>query len=91
MKKAILKRLLTASIVLACLPVFSQTPAKTLPAKRTTANFKIVGKLDEAAWNQLILKAIFTDKPLLEIVGVEKRHNAVGDGRGNCKGSLSDG
>lgn len=33
-------------------------------------------QLDEAAWNQLVLKAIFTDKPLLEITGREKRHNA---------------
>src|SRR5687768_11174681 len=33
-------------------------------------------QLDEAAWNQLVLKAIFTDKPLLEIVGSEKRQNA---------------
>jgi hypothetical protein len=32
-------------------------------------------QLDEAAWNQLVLKAIFTDKPLLEITGLEKRHN----------------
>lgn len=32
-------------------------------------------QLDEAAWNQLVLKAIFTDKPLLEIRGFERRHN----------------
>lgn len=31
--------------------------------------------LDEAAWNQLVLKAIFTDKPVLEIVGLRKRAN----------------
>ena len=33
-------------------------------------------QLDEAAWNQLILKAIFTDKPLLDIVGLRERRNA---------------
>ena len=32
-------------------------------------------QLDESAWNQLVLKAIFTDKPLLEITGADKRHN----------------
>ena len=32
-------------------------------------------QLDEAAWNQLILKAIFTDKPLLDIVGLRERRN----------------
>ncbi|HEU5148101.1 MAG TPA: EboA domain-containing protein [Chryseosolibacter sp.] len=31
--------------------------------------------LDEAAWNQLVLKAIFTEKPVLEIVGLRKRAN----------------
>lgn len=32
-------------------------------------------QLDEAAWNQMVLKAIFTDKPILEIVGLQKRMN----------------
>lgn len=31
--------------------------------------------LDEAAWNQLVLKAIFTGKPVLEIVGLRKKAN----------------
>lgn len=33
-------------------------------------------QLDEAAWNQMILKAIFTEKPMLEIAGLEERMNA---------------
>jgi len=41
-------------------------------------------QLDEAAWNQLILKAIFTDKPLLDIVGLRERRNV------NLAKSLSD-
>jgi hypothetical protein len=32
-------------------------------------------QLDEAAWNQLVLKAIFTEKPVLEIYGLENRAN----------------
>ena len=32
-------------------------------------------QLDEAAWNQLVLKAIFTEKPLLDIVGLRERRN----------------
>jgi hypothetical protein len=31
--------------------------------------------LDEAAWNQLVLKAIFTEKPVLEITGLKERAN----------------
>lgn len=31
--------------------------------------------LDEAAWNQLVLKAIFTDKPILQITGLRERRN----------------
>lgn len=31
--------------------------------------------LGEAAWNQLVLKAFFTDKPINEIVGLDKRAN----------------
>jgi hypothetical protein len=31
--------------------------------------------LDEIAWNQLVLKAIFTDKPILEIIGILDRAN----------------
>ena len=31
--------------------------------------------LDEAAWNQLVLKAFFTDKPVNRIVGLDKRAN----------------
>lgn len=33
-------------------------------------------QLDEAAWNQLVLKAVFTDQPMLEIVGLRERSNA---------------
>lgn len=33
-------------------------------------------RLDEGAWNQLVLKAIFTEKPLLEIVHLQERANA---------------
>ena len=40
--------------------------------------------LDEAAWNQLVLKAIFTEKPVLEITGLQKRLNR------NLAQSLSD-
>lgn len=32
-------------------------------------------QLDEAAWNQLVLKAIFTEKPMLEITGLRARRN----------------
>lgn len=32
--------------------------------------------LSESAWNQLILKAFFTDKDILGIIGVEERFNA---------------
>lgn len=32
--------------------------------------------LDDPAWNQMILKVIFTDNPLEEIIGVEERANA---------------
>ena len=41
-------------------------------------------QLDEAAWNQLVLKAIFTEKPVLEISGLLKRRNS------NLARSLSD-
>lgn len=40
--------------------------------------------LDEAAWNQLVLKAIFTEKPVLAITGLKKRMNR------NLAASLSD-
>lgn len=32
-------------------------------------------QLDEAAWNQLVLKAFFTDKDVSQIVGLRERHN----------------
>lgn len=32
--------------------------------------------LDEPAWNQMVLKAIFTDNPLDEIIGIDERANA---------------
>jgi hypothetical protein len=32
-------------------------------------------ELDEPAWNQLVLKAIFTEKPVLKIHGLRKRTN----------------
>ena len=32
-------------------------------------------QLDEAAWNQLVLKAIFTEKPILAITGLKERAN----------------
>jgi hypothetical protein len=41
-------------------------------------------QLDQAAWNQLVLKAIFTEKPVLEIVGLKTRRNI------NLARSLSD-
>ena len=31
---------------------------------------------DEAAWNQMILKAFFTDKDITQIVGLDQRKNA---------------
>jgi hypothetical protein len=31
---------------------------------------------DEAAWNQLILKAFFTDKDVTQIMGLDERKNA---------------
>ena len=31
--------------------------------------------LDEAAWNQLVLKAIFTEKPIHKIIGIDARAN----------------
>ncbi len=40
--------------------------------------------LDELAWNQLVLKAIFTDKPVLKIIGLRERANK------NLANSLSD-
>jgi hypothetical protein len=33
-------------------------------------------QLDPPAWNQLVLKAIFTEKPLLRIIGLRARANA---------------
>lgn len=33
--------------------------------------------LPEAAWNQLILKAFFTTKPVSEIIGLQQRNNAT--------------
>lgn len=41
-------------------------------------------QLDETAWNQLVLKAIFTEKPVLEIIGLRKRMNI------NLANSLTD-
>lgn len=32
-------------------------------------------QLDELAWNQLVLKALFTEKPVLDIVGLRERRN----------------
>jgi hypothetical protein len=32
-------------------------------------------KLDEAAWNQLVLKAFFTEKPIERIIGLNERAN----------------
>lgn len=32
-------------------------------------------QLDELAWNQLVLKAIFTDKPIHQIIGLQERAN----------------
>jgi len=40
--------------------------------------------LDEAAWNQLVLKAIFTEKPMLTVIGLIERSNQ------NLADSLSD-
>lgn len=33
-------------------------------------------QFDEAAWNQLVLKAFFTDKDITQIVGLDERKNA---------------
>ena len=33
------------------------------------------GQLDEKAWNQLVLKAFFTEKPVHEIIGLDERAN----------------
>ncbi len=33
--------------------------------------------LDEAAWNQLVLKAFFTNKPVEQIIGLDKRANST--------------
>ncbi len=41
-------------------------------------------QLDEAAWNQMVLRAIFTEKPVLKISGLHKRMNQ------NLANSLSD-
>ncbi len=32
-------------------------------------------QLDEAAWNQMVLKAFFTDKDVSQIIGLHARHN----------------
>jgi len=40
--------------------------------------------LDEAAWNQLVLKAFFTEKPIERIIGLNKRGNQ------NLANTLSD-
>lgn len=40
--------------------------------------------LDEPAWNQLVLKAIFTEKPINQIINLEKRTNQ------NLANTLSD-
>ncbi len=40
--------------------------------------------LDEAAWNQLVLKAIFTEKPMHKVIGLIERSNQ------NLADSLSD-
>jgi hypothetical protein len=40
--------------------------------------------LNEAAWNQLVLKAFFTDKPIEEIIGLDLRSNQ------NLASTLSD-
>ena len=32
-------------------------------------------ELDESAWNQLVLKAIFTEKPVMQIIGLKTRSN----------------
>ena len=41
-------------------------------------------QLDELAWNQLVLKAIFTEKPVHRIIGLDKRANK------NLANTLSD-
>lgn len=33
--------------------------------------------LDEPAWNQLVLKAFFTEKPIQQIIGLDERRNAA--------------
>lgn len=43
------------------LQAFSQTPSKTLPAKRTSAAIKIDGKLDEAAWKETVPATNFVE------------------------------
>jgi hypothetical protein len=58
MRKFLLFILLSFTISLAG---FSQVPLKKLPAKRTTASFKIDGNLDEAAWKDAPLATDFTE------------------------------
>ena len=54
-----------ACLVIACEAVIAQTP-KQIPAKRTTANIKIDGILDEPAWKDAPLTTNFVElRPIL--------------------------
>src|ERR1035437_371353 len=52
--------LILLSVILS-LQCFSQAQSKKLPAKRTTATFKIDGNLDEPAWKDAPVATDFTE------------------------------
>jgi hypothetical protein len=61
MKKTTCTYLLLAGIFSGLHALSQNIPNKTLAAKRTTASFKIDGKLDEAAWKEVIPASGFVE------------------------------